>query len=93
MYNIKKYSYDQAKKLNVTIKPSTHKNKKIDVYDQKNKLVASIGDMKYKNNNYPTYLLQDKKLADDKRRLYKIRHKKDLNVKDSPGYYANRILW
>ena len=91
MYNIKKYSYDQAKKLNVTIKPSTYKNKKIDVYDQKNKLVASIGDMKYKD--YPTYLSQDKKLADDKRRLYKIRHKKDLNVKDSPGYYANRILW
>ena len=29
MYKIKKYSYDQAQKLNVTIKPSEHKNKKL----------------------------------------------------------------
>ena len=28
MYNIKKYSFDQAKKLGVIIKPSKHKNKK-----------------------------------------------------------------
>ena len=29
MYKIKKYSYDQAKKLNVTIKPSEHKKKRL----------------------------------------------------------------
>ena len=31
-YRIKKYSYNQAKKLGVVIKPSTNKGKKIDVY-------------------------------------------------------------
>ena len=29
MYKIKDYSYEQAKKLNVEIKPSTVKNKKL----------------------------------------------------------------
>ena len=29
MYEIKKYSYNQAKKLNVVIKPSKFKNKKL----------------------------------------------------------------
>ena len=31
MYQIKKYSFDQAEKMGVIIKPSIHKNKKIDV--------------------------------------------------------------
>jgi hypothetical protein len=57
MYDIKKYSFDQAKKLNVIIKPSTRKNKKIDVYDKTNNLIASIGDKKYKD--YPTYLKEN----------------------------------
>ena len=41
MYKIKKYSYDQAKKLNVSIKPSTNKNKKIDVYKNSEIVVSS----------------------------------------------------
>lgn len=91
MYNIKEYSFNQAKKLNVIIKRSIYKNKKIDVYDSKNKFIVSIGDISY--NDYPTYLLVNKELADDRRRLYRIRHKKDMNVKNSAGYYANKILW
>ncbi len=45
-YKITKYSYQQAKQLNVEIKPSSNKKKKIDVFkgDQK---IASIGDMNY----------------------------------------------
>lgn len=39
MYKIKKYSKDQAEKLNVKIKPSTKANKKIDVYDKDNKYI------------------------------------------------------
>ena len=35
VYQIKPYSYEQAKKLNVEIKPSTRKDKKIDVYKDK----------------------------------------------------------
>jgi len=87
-YRIKKYSFDKAKELGVTIKPSTNKKKKIDVFKQ-GKKIASIGDVNYLD--YPSYLEKDKNLADERRRLYKARHgKRPLN---STGYYANQILW
>lgn len=87
MYSIKEYSFQQAKKLGVEIKPSTNKKKKIDVYKNKNK-IASIGAMGY--NDYPTYLEMDKSLANKRRELYKLRHKNDNGI---AGYYANKILW
>ena len=89
-YDIKKYSYDQAQKLNVSIYPSTKPNKKIDVYKD-SVLIASIGLIPY--YDYPTYLeLEGKKYADEKRRLYHLRHKKD-NVVGTKGWYALNILW
>ena len=91
MYNITEYSYKQAKKLNVDIKPSTNKNKKIDVYKE-GKKVASIGSIT--NYDYPTYIInKGKEYANKRRNLYKLRHKKDLNKPNSPGFYANKILW
>jgi len=82
-YQIKQYSFNQAKKLDVIIKPSTNKKKKIDVFKDGNK-VASIGANNY--NDYPTYILKDgKKYADERRRLYKIRHKHDLSKLNSNG--------
>lgn len=91
MYDITPYSFTQAKKHNVIIKPSTHKGKKIDVYDKSNKFITSIGDKKFKD--YPNYLKVDKSLADERRRLYKIRHKNDKDVLGSAGFYADRLLW
>lgn len=90
MYEITDYSYSKAKELGVTIKPSTNKNKKIDVFKNGDK-IASIGAMGYKD--YPTYLKEDKSLAEKKRKLYKLRHKKDIHNKDGNGFYANKILW
>jgi len=90
MYKIKQYSKDKAKQLGVQIKPSTNSKKKLDVFKEGIK-VASIGDLKYKD--YPTYLQENKQLAEERRRLYKIRHKNDINKLNSSGYYANRILW
>jgi hypothetical protein len=91
MYRITEYSKKQAKKLNVEIKPSKNKKKKIDVI-KKNKLFASIGSINY--NDYPTYIkTKGLNFANERRRLYKLRHKNDLNKKDSAGYYANKILW
>ena len=37
MYQITKYSFDQAKKIGVTIKPSKLKNKKIDIFKDEKK--------------------------------------------------------
>ena len=89
MYHITKYSYDQAKKLNVEIKASTNKKKKIDVFKNNNK-IASIGAIGY--NSYPEYIIKKGlSYANQKKKLYKIRHKNDLNSKN--GFYANKILW
>ena len=88
MYEIKDYSFKQAKKLGVEIKPSIKKSKKIDVF-KNNKLITSIGAQGY--NDFPTYLKNDgKKVADERQRLYKLRHKNDSGI---AGFYANKILW
>jgi len=90
-YRIKNYTKQQAKKLGVKVKPSTRKGKKIDVF-KGDKKVASVGATGY--NDYPTYMQKKgKKYADERRRLYKIRHKNDRNKKGSAGYYADRLLW
>ena len=91
MYKITDYTKNKAKELGVTVKPSKNKNKKIDVY-RKNEKLASIGSIDYLD--YPTYINnKGKQYADERRRLYKIRHNKDLKKKDSPGYFANKLLW
>jgi len=90
MYSITDYSYQQAKKLGVEIKPSTNKNKKIDVFKNGEK-ISSIGAKGYKD--YPNYLKIDKSLAEERRKLYKIRHEKDRKIKGSAGFFADKILW
>lgn len=90
MYQILPYSYQQAKRLGVFITPSENKNKKVDVY-KNSKKVASIGDVNYQD--YPHYLQKDKALANQRRKLYHIRHKGDSDKVGTPGYYASKILW
>jgi hypothetical protein len=91
MYEITNHSKIQAKKLGVEIKPSTNKNKKIDVFKD-DKKVASIGAIGYKD--YGIYLKEDGLAKANERRInYKSRHNKDRKVKGSPGFYADRLLW
>lgn len=91
MYEITNYSYNKAKELGVKIKPSTNPKKKIDVFKD-DKKVASVGAKGYKD--YPTYIREKgKSYADERRRLYKIRHAKDKDVKGTAGYFADKILW
>ena len=91
MYTITEYSRDQAKKLGVTIKPSTSKGKKIDVFKDGEKL-ASVGALGM--SDYPTYMkTKGQAYADERRRLYRIRHGKTMDKVGSPSYYAARILW
>ena len=92
-YKITDYSYKKAKNLGVQIRPSVSKNKKIDVFKNDVK-IASIGDINYLD--YPTMIEtkgMGKSYADGRRKLYKLRHKKDINVKKSNGYYADKLLW
>ena len=91
MYKISDYSKKQAEKLNVTIKPSQKKDKKIDVI-KNGHVIASIGNKNYKD--YPTYIQENgKTYADKRRKLYKLRHKNDIHIKNTPGFFAGRILW
>ena len=96
MYPITKYSFDQAKKIGVTIKPSTLKNKKIDIFKD-GKKIASVGGVKKDGSyykDYPTYTkTEGKEKADKRRRLYKIRHNKTRLIKGTNSYYADKILW
>jgi hypothetical protein len=88
MYEIQPYSYARAKDLDVKIYPSTYPNKKIDVYKNGDK-IASIGAIGY--GDYPTYLItHGKAFADNRKRLYHIRHKNDNQI---TGFLSREILW
>lgn len=92
MYEITPYTKAKAKQLNVIVKPSTRKGKKLDVYDKKGNYIVSVGAQGY--FDYPTYKIYfGKQIADERRRLYKKRHSKDRSVKNTAGYFADRLLW
>jgi predicted Zn-dependent protease len=91
MYKITTRQKRNAASLGVTIKPSTNKSKKIDVFKNGQK-IASIGAMGHMD--YELYLKSlGKEYADERRKLYKIRHANNRNKIGTPGYYADRILW
>lgn len=89
-YVIKPRTYENAKRLGVTVKVSTNPKKKIDVFRDGVK-IASVGAIGYKD--YPTYLREDKKLAEEKRKAYKARHEKDRKKVGTPSYWADQLLW
>lgn len=92
MYKILPYTAAQARRLNVRIRPSSRKGKKLDVYDKEGNFITSVGAKGYLD--YPTYKkLFGKTVADQRRRLYKIRHQSDRSVKRSPGWYVDKLLW
>ena len=91
MYKITSRQKDNADKLGVTIKPSTNKGKKIDVFKNGVK-IASIGAIGYKD--YSIHLKENGlTYANERRRLYRIRHQNDRTKIGTSGYYADKILW
>jgi hypothetical protein len=87
-YKIQPYTLSKAKQLGVKVKPSTRAGKKLDVF-KNGERVTSIGASGM--GDYPTYLKKEgKAYADERRRLYKVRHSKDTGV---AGFYANKLLW
>jgi hypothetical protein len=90
-YIISEYTKRKAVELGVEVKPSKNKLKKIDIYKD-NKFLFSIGAMGY--FDYPTYIKKfNKRYADNRRRLYRIRHAKNIGIRDSAGWYASKLLW
>ena len=91
-YTILPYTYTKAKRLDVTVKPSSVKGKKIDVFDKNGNKLASIGALGM--NDYPTWTKKmGKAFADRRRKAYKQRHEKDRHVRGSAGFYADKLLW
>ena len=90
MYDITSYSKKRAKELGVEIKPSSNKNKKIDVFKD-NKKIASIGASGY--GDYGSYLkTKGKAFADKKQKGYLARTKWCAKP-GSNCYYARELLW
>jgi hypothetical protein len=90
-YIITRHTRTQAKRLGVTVARSTRKGKKIDVF-RDGKKIASVGALGY--GDFPTFRrTRGATFADNKRRLYKMRHEKDRHVRDSAGFYADQLLW
>ena len=75
----------KARVLNVTVKESTRKYKKLDVFNKDGEKVASIGDLRYSD------FLQHGDEA--RRKRYKQRHEKHRHKIGTASYYADKILW
>ena len=74
-YTITNYTKQKAKEIGVQVVPSKNPKKKLDVYKD-NLLIASIGDPNYLD--YPSYIKEKgKEFAEERRRLYRIRHTKE----------------
>jgi hypothetical protein len=92
MYKILPYTRAQARRLGVKIAPSIRPGKKVDIFDRYGKYITSIGSKGYLD--YPNYKkLFGKKIADQRRKMYKNRHATDRSVKWSRGWWADRLLW
>ena len=90
-YVITKYSKEQADKLGVEIAPSSNPKKKIDVF-KNGKKIATIGASNF--GDYGTFLkTKGKAYADERRRLYKIRHNKTREIVGTNSWWASKILW
>ena len=95
MYNITQYTKDKADKIGVIVKPSTNKNKKIDVFSKQGEKLASIGAIGFMD--YPNYIkTKGLTYANERKRLYLKRHSKEVKEKDgkfTPSYWSKVLLW
>jgi hypothetical protein len=95
-YTITTYTRQQAKRLGVTVKPSSRKGKKIAVF-KNGKKVADVGAVGY--CDFPCWKSRErsgeapKGTADARRRAYKARHATDRKQRGTPGWYADKLLW
>jgi len=92
MYDILPYTYKQAEKLGVKVFPSDNPKYKIEVYDKDGNFLFYGGSPSY--SDYPHYIeSHGKKYADERRRLYHIRHRKSIEKDGSRGQLIAFLLW
>tara|TARA_R110000868_G_scaffold27629_2_gene104521 strand:- start:461 stop:730 length:270 start_codon:yes stop_codon:yes gene_type:complete len=87
-YTILPYTYRQAKKYGLQVKSSQRSNYKIDIFNSKGEYLFSGGDRRF--SDYPHYIkTHGKEYADERRRLYRIRHVKET----VRGRLISALLW
>ena len=93
MYQILPYTYKKAKELGLVVFKSDNPKYKLEVYDRETgTFLFYAGDSKYED--YPHYIQSHgKAYADNRRRLYRIRHAKEIANKGSRGWYIAELLW
>jgi hypothetical protein len=90
-YQITNSQRAKARKIGVTIKPSTVKGKKIDVF-KNDKKVASIGALGMKD--FELWKKSDGiEKAKARQKAFKSRFQKQRTKVGTPAYFADRILW
>jgi hypothetical protein len=90
-YSITPYTYRQARRIGVEVRPSKRGDKKIDVF-RGGQYISSIGNKDYAD--YPHYIQSHgKEYADNRRSLYKKRHAPHRLKKGTPSYFASELLW
>ena len=91
-YEIQPYTHLMAYKYGVKAVVSGNPKKKIDVLDFNDNYICSIGDIRH--GDFPTFFKErGADFAEERRRLYHLRHIKHKNVLGSKSYYASRLLW
>ena len=88
MYLISTRTKKIAKHFGYEVKPSNVGFKKIAVF-RNGKKIADVGDRRY--NDFHTYSRINKQLAEQRRRQYIARHKKD--IRSGRGRLAYLLLW
>lgn len=85
-YKILPRTYERAKEIDAKVVTSGNPEKKIDVlYKGDVYSIGAAGMM-----DYPHYLLVDKDLAQQRRKMYLMRHKKNKGIR---SYLAKVLLW
>jgi len=92
MYKILPYTYEKAKDLGVQVFSSDNPKYKIEIYDKDGLFMFYGGDPSY--SDYPHYIdSKGRAYADERRRLYRIRHKKEIDNVGSRGWFIANLLW
>jgi len=90
-YNILPYTYRQARRIGVEVRPSKRADKKIDVF-RGGEYLSSVGAKGYPD--FPHYIRSHgKEYANERRSLYKKRHAPHRLKKGTPSYFASELLW
>jgi hypothetical protein len=92
MYRILPYTYEKAKQMDLQVFPSGNPKYKIEVYDKNGLFLFYGGSASY--SDYPHYIQSHGvDYADNRRRLYHIRHKKEIDKVGSRGAVIASLLW